>query len=718
MRYRALTVSITAIVALHLAFAVQASAARPKLVVVVAHGAMLEDITAAGLPNFGRFVREGAIGVMTTRTAGDPTDELESETGDESSCVTIGAGARAIAGTEARQAFNSSEMATRDIAAVVYKRLTLRNPPPESILNLAVYLMRNNNASLAYTVVPGLAGQSLHSGGLTTACVGNSDTDTAPHREATAICMDAAGVVDFGDVSEAMVRSNSDAPFGVETDQQALLRAFDKAFTRADVIVVDTGDIARADWYSVNCLDARAAKMRGMAVKRVDRLLGQLLSRLRLNRDRLLFVSTTPSKWEVLAERKLTPVAAIGAGVAPGLLTSGSTHIAGLVMNTDLAPSLLGYFGVQTPSFASGRAITSVPGSETVSRLADLDRKLTLQSNRLVIMRTLAALLTIAIILATVLRSHRAISSPLVILPVMVAPLMVIVPVFGSHSAAITAAILAVMLAATYLIIHLLHIEPSRAVVWLSAALCGLLAVDLLRGGVWLANSPLSYSPADGARYYGLGNELMGSFLGAAAVLALALAHERSSVVRKALALACIGLPVVFCGASGLGANAGGALAALTTAGAASGVLYRDKMNHRRWLLVIAGMVAAFALFVAADMLRGAASQSHIARAFGMLGTGGVYQFGLIVERKVAMNLLLVQSSAWSKLLFATLAALAYMKFVEPGRKTFPWPAAVRVVIIGATAAFVFNDSGVVAAATCIVYAWSLAMAARPGKPA
>jgi len=35
---------------------------------------------------------------------------------------------------------------------------------------------------------------------------------------------------------------------GVETDPNALVAAFNKAFAAADIIVIDSGDLARADW--------------------------------------------------------------------------------------------------------------------------------------------------------------------------------------------------------------------------------------------------------------------------------------------------------------------------------------------------------------------------------------------------------------------------------------------------------------------------------------
>jgi len=81
-----------------------ATAKGRKVVIIVAHGAMLEDIAADDLPNFHKLFGKGAAAVMTTRAAGDPATYEKSETATEAACLTLGAGSRALGGIEARQA--------------------------------------------------------------------------------------------------------------------------------------------------------------------------------------------------------------------------------------------------------------------------------------------------------------------------------------------------------------------------------------------------------------------------------------------------------------------------------------------------------------------------------------------------------------------------------------------------------------------------------------
>ncbi|MDO8588229.1 MAG: hypothetical protein Q7T82_14470 [Armatimonadota bacterium] len=688
-----------------------------KIVIVVAHGAMLEDITSNDLPSFRRLFNMGAGAVMTTRTAGDPGKPERSETGSEAACLTLGAGARAIGGVETRAAFNSDEIVDDVRARVLYRGLTLRRPPDGSVVMTGTDGIKSNNAPLPYSIRIGLLGDSLRRAGLVTACVGNSDAFRAPHREAAAICMDSAGIVDTGDVGRGLVRRSPASPYGVETSVKALLRAFDRVAPRANLIIVDTGDFARADWYADNCTEARAREMRRSAMLRVDRVIGELLRRLDLRSSRIIFLSPGPSRWKPYEKRKLAPVVMAGEGIAHGLLVSGSTRRPGLITNTDLAPDILEYFRLPVPASAVGRPLTCAPRSDPAALLPALDSRLSLQNDRLALMRLAAIILTVAVILGTILRKRGAIAGRLALLPALAAPLMVLLPAAGSYDATTSGAILAGAVVVVFLLLALLRMRAVRALLSLSAILCGAVVFDLTRGGAWLTDSPFSYSIAEAARFYGLGNEMMGSLIGAGAVVVFGVLGPAVGSVRfgrrlrTALCLACFGALAVLIGAPGFGANTGGALAGLATAGAALAVLADGKMNAKRWLVAAAVPIAVFALFLALDRLRGTGGESHQTRAFQMLSGGRAAEFGLIVARKVGMNLKLLQSSLWTKLLLACAGALIYLRATGGAIERPEWSRqAVKVIAAGAFAALIFNDSGVVAAATCLVYAWSVEM--------
>ena len=82
-----------------------------------------------------------------------------------------------------------------------------------------------------------------------------------------------------------------------------------------------------------------------------------------------------------------------------------------------------------------------------------------------------------------------------------------------------------------------------------------------------------------------------------------------------------------------------------------------------------------------------------------------------IIQRKLSMNLRLIRYSIWSR---AWIMALGIMgaSFIRPSRfmvwlkEKYPQLAkGLWGTVVAGTAALVFNDSGVVAAATCVFFA-------------
>lgn len=691
-----------------------------QLIIIVAQGATLEDISADNLPNFRRLFDTGACALMTTRTAGDSGGKTKSDTGNESACLTLGAGSRAVAGTEARDAYNYDESVGNTKAADVYQRLFLKKPPAGSVVMVTDNQIIGNNAHLPYRLDIGAIGGAVRNAGLLTACVGNSDTLDQIHREVAGIAMDGEGMVDMGDVSRKLLRRNASGPYGLETSLRGLIGEFDKV-GHANLIVVDTGDMARADWYGDLCFRPQAVAMRRWATLRTDLVLGEILKRVDLRSSRIMFVSPGSPHWSAYSNRRLAPVLTVGEGIEHGLIKSGSTRHLGLITNTDIAAGVLDYFSVKIPPSVIGRPLSSTPNNSPMSFLVTMDANVTKQNDRLILMRLMATLLTLVIIAALLMRKWPAITTRLALIPVMVAPVMAILPLFGSYSSVVSGAILAGMAVAIMLLVLLFRIKAVHALIGLCAALCVILAADLLHGGVLLTNSPFSYSPSEGARFYGLGNEMSGSLVGAAIVVVFGLVGPLVGRIpgirrlRTLICVACFGALTVLAGAPTLGADTGGALAGLAVAAAALGVLASGRMTTKRWMVAIGVSVAAFGLIVLLDRFRGAGGETHLGKAFELVTSGRAAEFGLIIARKVGMNLKLLQSSMWSKLLLVSVGALFYLRATSKAKRPAWVSQAVKVIAVGTLIAFLVNDSGVVGAATCLVYAWSLEAVMQDG---
>jgi hypothetical protein len=143
-------------------------------------------------------------------------------------------------------------------------------------------------------------------------------------------------------------------------------------------------------------------------------------------------------------------------------------------------------------------------------------------------------------------------------------------------------------------------------------------------------------------------------------------------------------------------------------------VLWRGRKVERKHVVAtIIAIPAAFGLMVLADSIRSGGAQSHVGRAAHLLVSGGFGEFMLIVERKLEMNIKLIQYSPWSKLLIASVVSAAIVfrteRFDVPERLRLNRDVHSGVIAagVGTVAALLLNDSGVVAAATAFLFVWT-----------
>src|SRR5699024_7462239 len=103
-------------------------------------------------------------------------------------------------------------------------------------------------------------------------------------------------------------------------------------------------------------------------------------------------------------------------------------------------------------------------------------------------------------------------------------------------------------------------------------------------------------------------------------------------------------------------------------------------------------------------------TQSHIGRAMTKLMQGDLVEIVHIIERKVAMHWKLIGVSAWSKVFITSILLLGFICYRPQGMlQTFSkkYPDVFRGflgIAVGAFTALVVNDSGIIAAATTIIY--------------
>jgi hypothetical protein len=212
----------------------------------------------------------------------------------------------------------------------------------------------------------------------------------------------------------------------------------------------------------------------------------------------------------------------------------------------------------------------------------------------------------------------------------------------------------------------------------------------------------------------------------------------RLSRVAAAAAVAAYAGVELYLAAPQLGSEAGGAIAGVVAFGlacrrslarlpgrsASPGAtavppvtrVSRSSQPIRGWLGLALTSVTLVALAVAGLWLLNAAlpqpasGQSHIGSALGWLHEGRFDLVQAMILRKLQMNLHLLSVSAWSKVLLAgllvMLTAVLRTKELYKLQSSHPYLTdGCSAITIGAIVALLFNDSGIVAAGTMIIYA-------------
>jgi hypothetical protein len=275
------------------------------------------------------------------------------------------------------------------------------------------------------------------------------------------------------------------------------------------------------------------------------------------------------------------PVAVLGGGYR-GLLTSGSTRIAGLVSIADVAPTAL--------QRADG--LDSQVEADASAELEQLDQRIDANNS---VRRTASRLAALLILILAVVAPRAALLGVAGLLAV-----NILLGIAGPESQWVLVASLVLAVAV---------VGPAAAVVFQSAgAVAAVLAsvpaaylVAFLADQRWIALSPLG--PTQNSRFYGLSN-LLETLLLVPALVGAALLARRGFALLGAFAA----ITFVVVAGSRFGADGGGAAVLLVAFGVLAAALAGIR---RRWL--VPGVAAGIALALAALLLEAATgATSHV----------------------------------------------------------------------------------------------------------
>lgn len=708
-------------------------AASPKVILLLVDALAPAELADPAWSNVRLASGGGAVGLMSTRAAGPHTSP--------SAHLTIAAGARARAAALTGLTLAAYEQYGQARASDVFA--ALRGEPPAGAAALFLGAVQ-----LASATPPLLLGPMLSEAGLRAAAIGNADTFAGGVHErrrfGALLAADADGLVAYGDVGDAVLMYDPEWPFGWRTDYDATWLALQSVYHQADFVVVELGDLARLDAYAEWIPSEHAQRLRRDTLQRIDQLVGRLLRWPPASGATLLLVSPSPPSDALQRGFMLAPLVAATLGPAdavgrPGLTWSNTTRRAGIVTNLDVASTVLDALGVHTaaggapiravPLQAAGRDVpygASVEGDAWSYIEALYARTVATNSLRGPFVRGYVGFAIVVFLgWAAWLAGARAASArgpetaaPLwrwLLLLLSAAPLAaLLLPLLPPSETTGSMALLLGIAAAVTMAFGLLFRRGADAFVAVSLATAALIFVDVSLGARLVKNSVLGYDPIVAARFYGIGNEYMGVFIGACLIGTSGVLDSWARLQpRRRGALLWTGIVyvggIVLLASPTLGANVGGTVAAVAGFGSAAVLLSGRPLSWRRLTALGAVVAVVLAAAALADVTLNRQEPSHLGRTLQAFLTEGWAPIAAIAARKLAMNLTLLRWTIWSQVFVVSLA-ISTVALYRPGaavrradeRHPFLLKG-VRGALVGALAALVANDSGVVAAATLMI---------------
>lgn len=674
-----------------------------RVVVVVANRVVLGDIDSPQLKNIERMMREGAVGLVCPNCAG-PKNEY-------SVMMTAACGSACAGGTENREFYGLNELTGDGMFAwELYGTGTGYSAPDGSIVFLRLGAAQRRNTEMGRgPVTLGACGEALNDQGIRTCLIGGADLPNRLDRSAGVLAMDSRGVIDCGSVSAGYQgKSAGGWPGTLLSDVDALTRAVERYASEAEYIVVSFGDTTRLDELMPDISESAYRKYKTDALRNLDRLMGELMGAANLNGASIVLVSFSPSlqgKW-----RQPTPVVMWPAGKS-AMLTSGTTRTPGFVAASDFAPTVLGLLGVDPPGGMVGRPMYEserLMGAAKLAFLRDAEKRVA--ANRVLYMPVLLVMAFLGALLFTVVGLLAALSKTVTpktenwlrfgLLVSASWPLGMLLAVLfpaGEANYGLATAAVAVVLAGSAMVSGRGRGRLAPVMV-VFALTVGVLMADAFTGCRLCSFALPGSSQITAMRFYGIGNEYAGIMVSMAACLSMFGAGQARRWVVPVLG----GAVVVLFAMGGWGANYGAAVASTVTFGLMWAGLRRGGFGARH---VGLALLAGFALVCALayiDLRLSGIMASHAGRATGLVQSVGVDYVLAVVFRKVLLNLrhMGLDHTAWVVMAFVPFLGLWFwgVQGKVMGRLAGDKAVAVglKAVLVGAGAAFLFNDSGIV----------------------
>ncbi|MGD8192615.1 hypothetical protein ACQCN2_21820 [Brevibacillus ginsengisoli] len=670
-------------------------------------------------PHVHNLLPKAGYGALTLRPVG--------QRNDPSAYLMSGSGGQALYTERSGTAYQWDEMYKEGVTAGQwYSQLNgsahLETPIQDSIVFPGINRLLTENQDKPYNPSLGLLGSSIRQAGLIVSVYGNADTLWERKRNAALFAMDQYGRIGEGDVSKRCLQQEAAYPYGIRTDYPYLAKRILQE-NRSGLHVVELGDLARLYSLRTDTAPLYFNRLYAQILGEMDSFIGTILAN--QNPGQLvMLLSVNPNDQSQKEKSLLTPLLTWKNGQPSGVLTSQTTRQSGVANGLDLLPTILDWLQIPVPPQSIGYPITTDPSvpSTFPQFMLEIERINHIYQNRPTILYIYVMLQIFTLVLASViwiwrkrvrtseeLDYRRAIR--LWLLAMLFFPaLFLLEPIMLANTPPLLVLGVIVLLAfGGALLVERLPFPQLLLAVAGFTTVC--ILIDGFTGAKAMSRSYMGYDPVIAARFYGLGNEYEGVLIGSMILLVSALYEGWRRRGARCLVLgSCLFAFVLFYMAyPTLGTNAGGFLAGMVGFGI---TLFRLQEWHlgKKGLLYVGGGLGVGILILVWLHVQPGQPTTHIGRVAHDILNGNWTQVVQIIERKLQMNLRLIRISAWSKVFVVSLLVIGLLS-LRPQQflKTLSlrYPTLVRGfggIIAGSIATLILNDSGIVSAATSIIF--------------
>ena len=661
-----------------------------RVYVIVADKLTLGDID--NMNHIKESVETGGLGMMNSKGSNNSNST--------EGFLSINSSSRAYGVSSYSEAFNLTDKKL----SLYKKRVGDIEKDMYQVGNMEINRILDANLEDAYNSKIGALGDNIHKNGLKTAVYGNSDTDELNIRMGSLIPMDSRGLVDYGNLDDVLVTDDS-YPYGIKTDYQKILTEIKQVSDKASLIVVDTGDLKRLDLYSSYLNEGTFMNHRKNMLDSMDKFIGDLKT---TAGPESLFIVVSPSiENERIKESKLSPIMMWkNDDLKQGILTSSTTRRLGIVSNLDIAPTIADFLNVPKDDFV-GHHIDIKKSDDNIEFIKDLDQKINLISVLRAPFLKLYNVFTILVIVVSSLflivnknskRLYRKIVENLLLIVLSIPLALLIMPLLRVGSASLYVLLSILLLGVIVGIVTLLFKGKNRLWTILSLSLIVIL-IDIATGSNLTKASVIGYDPIIGARYFGIGNELVGVLLASLIIMVSVM----MSKLKSKLPLLLLLVSVIVVGLPTMGANVGGTISILFASIIFISLAFKINLNLKRLMAIVLGIGLVILMVGLLDIYVNP-NPTHLGETLLMLFKEGPSSIINVIVRKLSVNIRLIKSSSWGKVLYTTLLFMILMFKLFKNRVENIYISERNLdigfisLIAGSIVGFLVNDSGLLLA--------------------